>query len=45
MEIACSGSATVRTRLKTGKNLSKIFRKPIAQLFVQTPYDYRLDDA
>jgi hypothetical protein len=36
---------TVRTRLKSGKNLSEIFRKPIAQLSIRMPYDYRLDGA
>jgi hypothetical protein len=35
----------VRTRLKPGKNFSEIFGKPIVQLSVRTPYDYRLDDA
>jgi hypothetical protein len=43
MEITCSGSAIVRTLLKTGKNFSEIFGKPIAQLSVRTPYDYRQD--
>jgi hypothetical protein len=36
---------TVRTRLKTGKNFSEIFGKPIAQLSVRTPYDHRPDVA
>jgi hypothetical protein len=35
---------TVRTRLKSGKNFSEIFRKPIAQLSVRMPYDYCPDD-
>jgi len=45
MEITCSGSATVRKWLKTGKNFSEIFGKPIAQLSVRTAYDYRPDNA
>jgi hypothetical protein len=36
---------TVRTRRKSGKNFNKIFEKPIAQLSVRTPYDYRMDGA
>jgi hypothetical protein len=36
---------TVRTWLKSGKNFSKIFGKPISQLSVQTPYVHRLDGA
>jgi hypothetical protein len=36
---------TVWTRLKSGKNFSKIFKKPIAQLSVRTPYDFRPDGA
>jgi hypothetical protein len=36
---------TVRTRLKTRKNFSEIFGKPIVQLSVQMPFDHRLDDA
>jgi hypothetical protein len=35
---------TVRTQLKTGKNFSEIFGKPIAQLFVRMPYDHHPDD-
>jgi hypothetical protein len=35
----------VRTRLKTGKNFSEIFRKTIAQLSVRTRYDYGPDGA
>jgi len=45
MEITCSGSAIVRTLLKTGKNFSEIFGKPIVQLSVRMPYDYRQDNA
>jgi hypothetical protein len=36
---------TVWTWLKTGKNFSEIFRKPIAQLSVRMPYDHHPDDA
>jgi hypothetical protein len=36
---------TVWTRLKTGKNFSEIFEKPIAQLSVWMPYYYRPDGA
>jgi hypothetical protein len=36
---------TVWTRLKSGKNFSEILEKPITQLSVRTPYDYRPDNA
>jgi len=36
---------TVRMWLKTGKNFSVIFGKPITQLSVRTPYDNRPDGA
>jgi hypothetical protein len=36
---------TVWTRLKSGKNFSEIFGKPIVQLSVRTPYEYRPDGA
>jgi hypothetical protein len=36
---------TVQMWLKTGKNFSEIFGKPITQLSVRTPYDYRPDSA
>jgi hypothetical protein len=51
MEIACSGSTTVRTVLyrpdtaQIGKEFQRNFGKPIAQLLVRTPYDYRSDGA
>jgi hypothetical protein len=46
-EVRPSGQqdTTVWKRLKTGKNFSEIFEKPISQLSVQTPYDYRPDGA
>jgi hypothetical protein len=52
MEIACSGSATVRTTghhlpdvAQIRKEFQRNFGKPIVQLFVWTPYDYRLEGA
>jgi hypothetical protein len=41
-EVRPSGQqgTTIWTRLKSRKNFSEIFGKPIAQLSVQTPYDY-----
>jgi hypothetical protein len=44
-EVQPSGrqGTTIRMRLKSGKNFSKFFGKPIAQLSVRTPYDYRPD--
>jgi hypothetical protein len=36
---------TVWMRLKSGKNFSKIFEKPIIKLSVWMPYDYRPDGA
>jgi hypothetical protein len=35
----------IRTRLKLGKNFSRSFGKPIVQLSVRKPYDYRPDGA
>lgn len=45
VEVRLSGrqGTVVRTRPKLGKNFNEIFGKPIAQLFVPTPYDYRPD--
>jgi hypothetical protein len=52
MEIACSESATVRTMghrrsdaAQIKKEFQQNFGKPIAQLSVRTPYDYRPDGA
>jgi hypothetical protein len=52
MEIACSGSATVRTTRHHRPEAAQIrkefqgnFGKPIAQLSVRTPYDYRPNGA
>jgi hypothetical protein len=48
MEIVCSGSATVQTTghhrpdaAQIKKEFQRILGKPIAQLSVLTPYDYR----
>jgi hypothetical protein len=52
MKIGCSGSATVRTTgqhrpdaAQIRKEFQQNFGKPIAQLSVRTPYDYRPDGA
>jgi hypothetical protein len=52
MEIACSGSATVRTTgqhrpdaAQIRKEFQRNFGKSIAQLSIQTSYDYRPVDA
>jgi len=52
MEIACSGSATIRTTghhrpdaAQIRKEFQRNFGKPITQLSVWTPYDYCLDCA
>jgi hypothetical protein len=46
-EVRPSGrqGTTIRTRLKSRKNFSKIFGKPIAQLSVRTAYDYHPNGA
>jgi len=46
-EVRPSGrqGTTVRTRPKSRKNFSEIFGKPITQLSVRMPYDYRSDGA
>jgi hypothetical protein len=46
-EVRPSGrqGTTVRTLLKTGKNFSEIFRKPIELLSFRTPYDNSPDGA
>jgi hypothetical protein len=44
MEITCSGRATVRTRLISGKNFSKILGQLIVQLSIRTAHYYRSDD-